>query len=390
MSALIYAEYERALQRAGQLASQGRPAAEAYRQAARMMTQYAACTTAPRARAARLARAQAHLEQAAHAATTPPARPAETAPVAEPDFQDWATALIYRSPVSWDDIGGLEETQRAIKAAYGLTLARKPQGVSLQGWRNLLFYGPPGTGKTLLAAATSNGLEATFFNVVVSQLLSKYFGESSRLISALYRAARSRAPAVIFLDEAEALALPRGEGESGAERRMLSTLLAELDGLEQKRDERYVLTIAATNTPWLMDTAMLSRFEQKIYIPLPDAAARRAILRIQLERQGYQTQLGYDELVQRTPGYSGRELERLCRAAIHHMVERANPDLVGIVEQGRQAVEAYQMRIEPLTEDDFGPALAQVTPEIGPDQLARFDRWRQEMSGPAAGLIADR
>jgi SpoVK/Ycf46/Vps4 family AAA+-type ATPase len=367
MSALIYAEYERALQRAGQLASQGRPAAEAYRQAARMMTQYAACTTAPRARAARLARAQAHLEQAAHAATTPPARPAETAPVAEPDFQDWATALIYRSPVSWDDIGGLEETQRAIKAAYGLTLARKPQGVSLQGWRNLLFYGPPGTGKTLLAAATSNGLEATFFNVVVSQLLSKYFGESSRLISALYRAARSRAPAVIFLDEAEALALPRGEGESGAERRMLSTLLA-----------------------WLMDTAMLSRFEQKIYIPLPDAAARRAILRIQLERQGYQTQLGYDELVQRTPGYSGRELERLCRAAIHHMVERANPDLVGIVEQGRQAVEAYQMRIEPLTEDDFGPALAQVTPEIGPDQLARFDRWRQEMSGPAAGLIADR
>jgi len=387
MSASIYAEYERALQRAGQLAALGRPlpAAEAYRQAARLMKQYAACTRDPSIRAARLARAQGHLEQATRTTSAPPARPPETAPGAEPDFRDWATALIYRSPVSWDDIGGLEDTRRAIKAAYGLTLARKPQGVRLQGWRNLLFYGPPGTGKTLLAAATSNGLEATFFNVVVSQLLSKYFGESSRLISTLYRVARSHAPAVVFLDEAEALMLPRGEGESGAERRILSTLLAELDGLEQKGDERYVLTIAATNTPWLMDVAILSRFQQRIYIPLPDAEARRAILHIQLERQGFQTEVGYDELAQRTQGYSGRDLEHLCAAAIQHMVRRTNPDLDRFVDLGRQALEAHEIRIEPLTEDDFGPALAQVTPQTGPAQLARFDRWRQELGGQAGG-----
>src|SRR5690606_26180668 len=119
------------------------------------------------------------------------------------------------------------------------------------------FYGPPGTGKTILAAATSNALRkgahekrgAMFFNVKVSGVMSKYFGESSKIISEIYGTARDNSPSVVFLDEFESLTGKRGSDEqSGAERRILSTILSELDGLSEKgRSDIFVLTIAAAN-----------------------------------------------------------------------------------------------------------------------------------------------
>ena len=385
LSGSIYSEYQRTLKRAQKLVEGGQTAdaAEAYRQAARLMKQYATYAADPGTRGDRLKKAEAH---AALADKIAAGRVAARAPVIDAnhaagadDYEDAVTALIYESPVTWDDIGGLEETKREIKAAYGLSLARKPQGVKLRGWRNLLFYGPPGTGKTLLAAATSNGLDATFFNVKVSDVLSKYFGESTKLISALFAAARERAPAVIFLDEFESLIPQRGGGESGVERRIISTLLAELDGLAQKGDDRYVLTIAATNLPWLIDKAMLSRFEKKVYIPLPDAAARRAILGLQIERQGYRSAIDLDALTDRAAGYSGREIERLCKEAINHMVTRANPQLISVVDQGREAVEAYQTQIEPLNAEDFDAALTRAKPETSAADLKQYDAWRNNL-----------
>jgi katanin p60 ATPase-containing subunit A1 len=385
MSGSIYAEYQRTLKRAQKLVEAGQTsdAAEAYRQAARLMTQYASYAADGRIRAERMKKAEAHNALADKIST---GKIAARAPVVdagtasgEDDYEGAVTALIYESPVTWDDIGGLESTKREIKAAYGLSLARKPQGVKLRGWRNILFYGPPGTGKTLLAAATSNGLDATFFNVKVSDVLSKYFGESTKLISALFAAARDRSPAVVFLDEFESLIPQRGGGESGVERRIISTLLAELDGLAQKGDDRYVLTIAATNLPWLIDKAMLSRFEKKVYIPLPDAAARRAILAIQVEQNGHETAHDLNELTQRTAGYSGREIERLCKEAINHMVTRANPQLISVVDQGREAVEAYQTHIEPLNAEDFDFAFKRVKPETTATDLKKYDEWRNNL-----------
>ena len=191
-------------------------------------------------------------------------------PTGEDDYEQEVLQLIHKSDVKWDQIGGLEDTKNAIKSAYALALAKKPEGVQISSWRNLLLYGPPGTGKTLLAAATAGNLEATFFNVKVSSLLSKYFGESTKLISALFAVARTLSPAVIFLDEFESLTPSRGSGESGSERRIVSTLLAELDGLQGKDDDSFVMTICATNLPWLLDLAILSRFQRRIYVPLPE------------------------------------------------------------------------------------------------------------------------
>jgi SpoVK/Ycf46/Vps4 family AAA+-type ATPase len=279
-------------------------------------------------------------------------------------YSNEIASLIHRSKITWDKIGGLEETKREIKFTYGLALAQKPDGVKLAGWRRMLFYGPPGTGKTLLAAATSNGLGATFFNVKASNLLSKYFGESSKLITALFDAARNEADegfAVIFIDEVESLCLPRGEGsESGAERRMLSTILSEMDGLADKGEDRFVLTISATNTPWDLDDAVLSRFQKRIYIPLPDAEARKAILEIQLLKEGHTLDYPMQEVLRSTEWFSGRDLERLANQAVNIMVEELNGQIPKCVDSGREAIEAYKLKIRPLQKKDFDEAFKRI------------------------------
>ncbi len=282
----------------------------------------------------------------------------------EQHYSNEIASLIHRSKVTWEKIGGLEETKREIKFTYGLALAQKPEGVKLAGWRRMLFYGPPGTGKTLLAAATSNGLGATFFNVKASNLLSKYFGESSKLITALFDAARNEADegfAVIFIDEVESLCLPRGEGsESGAERRMLSTILSEMDGLADKGEDRFVLTISATNAPWDLDDAVLSRFQKRIYIPLPDAPARKAILEIQLLKEGHTLDVSMDDVVRNTEWFSGRDLERLANQAVNIMVEELNGQIPHCVDGGRDAIESYKLRIRPLQKKDFDEAFKRI------------------------------
>jgi katanin p60 ATPase-containing subunit A1 len=297
------------------------------------------------------------------------------------EYEHDIAAMIHRSKVTWDQIGGLEETKREIKFTYGLALAQKPEGVKLEGWRRILFYGPPGTGKTLLAAATSNGLGATFFNVKSGSLLSKYFGESSKLITALFDAARSEADegfAVVFIDEVESLCLPRGEGsESGAERRVLSTILSELDGLADKGEDRFVLTIAATNAPWDLDDAVLSRFQKRIYIPLPDDDARRSILDILILREGHALDYALDDIVRRTEWFSGRDLERLTNQAVNIMVENLNGEIPRCVDGGREKIQGYRIRTRPLNKSDFDTAFdrIRVDAERGRKLESRFQEF---------------
>jgi len=297
------------------------------------------------------------------------------------EYERDIAAMIHRSKVTWDQIGGLEETKREIKFTYGLALAQKPEGVKLEGWRRILFYGPPGTGKTLLAAATSNGLGATFFNVKSGSLLSKYFGESSKLITALFDAARSEADegfAVVFIDEVESLCLPRGEGsESGAERRVLSTILSELDGLADKGEDRFVLTIAATNAPWDLDDAVLSRFQKRIYIPLPDDNARRSILDILILREGHALDYALDDIVRRTEWFSGRDLERLTNQAVNIMVEDLNGEIPRCVDGGREKIQGYRIRTRPLKKSDFDTAFdrIRVDAERGRKLESRFQEF---------------
>lgn len=284
--------------------------------------------------------------------------------------------LRHRSSIGWDRIAGLEETVHTIQSAYALSLAQTPAGVELKPARNILFYGPPGCGKSLLAAAASHGLDATFYNVSVSGLLSKWFGESAKLVTALYQDARQHPISVVFLDEVDALAARRDQADSNASRQILANLLAELDGVATKDHPAVVLTIAATNAPWDLDPAILSRFARQIHIPLPDTAARRQMLELNLTRRGYELETPIERLVAATNGFSGREIEQLCQTLVERMLWRENPDLTAIAKRGREALANYQVAVRPIQDRDVSAALGRVSRRTPPDLIARYEQWQ--------------
>lgn len=391
LSKSIVDALRQALDRAKGLAAAGRAeeAAEVYRRCANLAERYAGYAITDGEKARRLARAESYRNLASELRSRPTGhRPhSEAGPGTgdgarveelEEEYHAAALSLIEKADVTWADIGGLEQVKREIRMAYGLALAGKPEGMEMRGSRNLLLFGPPGTGKTLLAAATSNELDATFFNVRVSNVLSKYFGESAKLIEALYEVARQRAPSVVFFDEFDALTVRRDAADSGgAERRLLAAILSELDGLSGKRQSNCVFTLAATNLPWMMDAAVLSRFDRRFHVPLPDADVRRRILEIHLGERGYKYEGDLSEVVTRTEGLSGRRLSQACDEAVRAVVEEMNPDFLDHVDKGRLSVEAYKVRMRPLRLRDFTSALETARPDVTQEQIRRFEAWQE-------------
>jgi len=377
-------------------------AADAYEGAARLLERHAEAAPSRRVEQARKGKALKYLEyaKALRSGDVPKAEPTATGEVTSSrgatqdaarggkgekadEIKGVVTGLLHHSSITWDKIGGLDGTKREIKYALGVSLAKMPEGLQLAGWRNILFYGPPGTGKTLLAAATSRALKtgehenAVFFNVKVSSVMSKYFGESTKIVSELYGTARDMSPAVVFLDEFEALCGSRNEGDTGTERRILSTILSELDGLSEKgREDIFVLTVAATNRPWDLDPAVLSRFDKKVLIPLPDPESRRAILGIHLTRKGFQLECSLDELVALTDGLSGREIESLSKEVTNRMVAEENAEIADLVDQGLDAVRGYAIQVRPLVLEDFERGRRQVQPVTSAADMKRYVEWR--------------
>jgi SpoVK/Ycf46/Vps4 family AAA+-type ATPase len=362
-------------------------AATAYEKAANLMSMWAEQAIGREAEERRKKKALEYREMA-HKLRTGEVSPGAPAPSGEaPSARDpgapggdpiksIVSNLSHASKITWGDIGGLDETKNEIKFALGMTLAQQPPGLKIAAWTKILFYGPPGTGKTLLAAATSNAVRSTegvpsvFYNVKVSSILSKYFGESSKIVSELYGTARDTSPSVVFLDEFESLAGQRDASDSGAERRILSTLLSELDGMDSKgRHDIYVLTIAATNRPWDLDAAVLSRFEKKILIPLPDDATR--------EKKGFQSEVPYEELGRTTAGYSGREIERFCKEVTTGMIEEMNRDIPALVDQGLDHVKKHKLKVRPLGAEDFAAASRLIHPQTRPEEMQKYYDWKE-------------
>ncbi|MFV2068500.1 MAG: 26S protease regulatory subunit [Pirellulales bacterium] len=379
--------FRNTVKRADKLRASGQnvEAASVYREAARLAEQLVQYAVSPAEKARRNRRArnlEAFAEKVAAEKTAPIAdhaggpagRSGEQADESGP-LQAQIDALITRADVSWEDIGGLVQTKREIQLAFGMAMAKRPRDVRIDVVRNVLLYGPPGTGKSLLAAAVSNGLEATFFNVSASKLLSKWFGESPRLISSLYATARNMAPAVVFIDELEALFPSRESATTGAERRVLSTLLTELSGVADSGESPTVFTIGATNAPWLMDSAGQSRFGRRIYVPLPDPQARHAVLNVHLTRKGHKLDFSIDRLVESTEGLSGRQLAHLAAAAVENMVAQCNPDLADLAASGNAALEEYQIKTRSLKWADLEPILAKTRPDTLPEALRQFETW---------------
>lgn len=288
--------------------------------------------------------------------------------------------LVATSKIRWDDIGGLNGVKEMIKESIVLSLIEgRPEAI--RPWRGILLFGPPGTGKTLMAAATAGSLQATFFNVKIGQILSKYFGESAKLASALYNVGRNRAPSIIFLDEFDSIALSRSGEVAEASRRVLSTLLSELDGMENKDSDSYVLTMAATNTPWDIDNAVLSRFPKRIYMPLPDKEACKAIINIHTIKKG----LNIEERVLAqvsarctTKLFAGRDIATLCNNAVWNMLRSENPALSKLADKSADMIKDYKLKVNEVRAEDFNKSFAAMEGAVKADDLRRYEQWANE------------
>lgn len=292
-------------------------------------------------------------------------------------FGNMIDGLISKSNVTWGDIGGLENVKRMMMETIVIAGLQKPDAI--KPWKGVLLFGPPGTGKTMLAAASAGSLNATFFNVQADKVLSKYFGESAKIISSLYSAARTKSPSIVFIDEFDAISLSRGEDVSEASRRMLSTLLAELDGFQDKKSDKLMLTLAATNTPWDLDQAVLSRFPKRIYVTLPDEETCKSIIKIQTTGLDA-SKINIEEIsnVCVENNYSGRDLSNLCQQAIKNMTDDANPDLYKLADLPYEDLKKRSLKVKPLEMTHFERSFEKVKSPLTKKDIEKYENWNEE------------
>jgi transitional endoplasmic reticulum ATPase len=275
--------------------------------------------------------------------------------------------MVEAPTIGWDDIGGLDEARDRLREGVELPL-KHPEAFRRLGIRpakGFLLYGPPGTGKTLLAKAAARESEANFIATKSSDLLSKWYGESEQQIARLFNRARQVAPTIIFIDELDSLVPARGGGmgEPQVTERVVNTILAEMDGLEELQN---VVVIGATNRPTLIDPALLrpGRFDDLIYVGTPDAEGRRRILSIHTRDMPLAKDVDLESLAKRTDRFTGADLEDLVRRA-------------GMTAL-RRGLESAQVSME-----DFETALKETRASVTPEMLEEYGRIQETLKSEA-------
>ncbi|KAM6302711.1 katanin p60 ATPase-containing subunit A-like 2 [Podargus strigoides] len=289
---------------------------------------------------------------------------------------------LHNPNVKWDDIIGLDAAKRLVKEAVVYPI-RYPQlftGI-LSPWKGLLLYGPPGTGKTLLAKAVATECNTTFFNISASTIVSKWRGDSEKLVRVLFELARNHAPSTIFLDELESVMSQRGiasGGEHEGSRRMKTELLVQMDGLAQSDDLVFVL--AASNLPWELDSAMLRRLEKRILVDLPSKEARQVMIQHwlpPLSNSGgveLRTDLDYSLLGQETEGYSGSDIKLACKEAAMRPVRKVF-DALENHKPGNSNLP--KIRLDMITTVDFLDVIAHTKPSAK-NLSQKYTAWQRE------------
>lgn len=225
--------------------------------------------------------------------------------------------LIEIPNITYDDIGGLTDVKQELVEAVEWPLKHKDafSRLGVKPPKGVLLYGPPGTGKTLLAKAVAHESEANFILVKGPELLSKWVGESEKAVRKIFEKARQTSPTIIFFDEIDSLAPRRGaNSDSNVTERVVNQLLTEMDGLQELND---IVIIAATNRPDIIDTALLrpGRFDRIIHVPVPEKVSRKMIFEVHTKGMPLGKDVKVGELVDKTEGYVGADIEAVCREA---------------------------------------------------------------------------
>ncbi|KAL3518529.1 hypothetical protein ACH5RR_021118 [Cinchona calisaya] len=311
------------------------------------------------------------------------------------------SAIIREKPnVKWNDVAGLESAKQALQEAVILPV-KFPQFFTgkRRPWRAFLLYGPPGTGKSYLAKAVATEADSTFFSVSSSDLVSKWMGESEKLVSNLFQMARDSAPSIIFIDEIDSLCGQRGEGnESEASRRIKTELLVQMQGVGNN-DEK-VLVLAATNTPYALDQAIRRRFDKRIYIPLPDLKARQHMFKVHLGDTPHNlTESDFEDLARKTEGFSGSDISVCVKDVLFEPVRKTQdamffiktsdslwmpcgPKQPGAVQISMQELASQGLAAKitppPISKKDFDKVLARQRPTVSKSDLEVHERFTKE------------
>jgi len=226
-------------------------------------------------------------------------------------------AMTEKPDVSYADIGGLDVQKQEIREAVELPLTEQNlyQQIGIDPPTGVLLYGPPGTGKTMMAKAVANATDATFIQVVGSEFAQKYLGEGPRMVRDVFRLARENAPAIVFIDEVDAVATKRYDAQTGADRevqRILLELLNQMDGFEQTDT---VKVIMATNRPDTLDPALLrpGRLDRKIEFPHPDRRQKRLIFQVCTAKMNLGDDVDLEDFVSRGDALSAADISSICQ-----------------------------------------------------------------------------
>jgi transitional endoplasmic reticulum ATPase len=270
--------------------------------------------------------------------------------------------FVEKPNVHWDDVGGLHKVKSQLREAVEAPLKHPEvfQDMGIRAPKGVLLFGPPGTGKTLLAKAVATESEANFISIRGPEIFNKYVGESEKAVREIFKKARQTAPCVLFFDEIDAVMSRRGMSDNtGVTQRIVNQFLAELDGMQTLQN---VLVIGATNRADILDPAVLrpGRFDGVVFVPAPDTDARLEIFKVHTGEMPLAEDVNLEELAKKTDGYSGADIEGVCREAA-------------------MAAVRDDWKSKPVEMKHFESALKEIRPSISDEDEKRYKNQAEQI-----------
>ncbi|KAK0092579.1 hypothetical protein PV327_003303 [Microctonus hyperodae] len=317
-------------------------------------------------------------------------------------------AIVIEKPnIKWTDVAGLDLAKEALKEAVILPIKFPHLFTGKRiPWKGILLFGPPGTGKSYLAkAVATEANNSNFLSVSSSDLVSKWLGESEKLVKNLFELARQRKPSIIFIDEIDSLCSSRSDNESESARRIKTEFLVQMQGVSNDNDG--ILVLGATNIPWVLDAAIRRRFEKRIYIGLPEEHARGTMFKIHLGNTAHNlTEEDFRKLAAETEGYSGADISiivrdalmqpvRLVQTATHFkrvtgpspkdpsvivddLLTPCSPGDPEAIEMSWTQVESDKLYDPPVTMKHMLKSLATTRPTVNEDDMSKLDKFKED------------